>query len=279
MWDFVQVVAVVTRVMESGFGNLGASAVGSFGRCLAPRKSVFLRHGRRPSGIFGSWVPCELRLCGSSSRKTMTPTIRQGGLVIWGCDLEIKGPRLLELINFQGLGPRWVSVGLADRLGLGNEAKRKGLGSTLDKEAGPMVYLMELGPVGLRLQGGLESGLQSFGRELTLELGIQCFDKGFEEFWGWALGGWGYKAWEKTNCGKRKVPGSLVRQPPTLHEHILKEFGNSLLAERNLSDLGLFWHGRLGATTLVSLDLDSYGPCRSARWLGSCVSELGYCLV
>ncbi|CAL2267157.1 unnamed protein product [Prunus armeniaca] len=29
MWDFVQVVAVVTLVMESGFGNLGALAVGA----------------------------------------------------------------------------------------------------------------------------------------------------------------------------------------------------------------------------------------------------------
>ncbi|CAL8117881.1 unnamed protein product [Prunus armeniaca] len=47
MWDFVQVAVVMTRVLKIRFGNLGASAVGSFGKCLAPRKSVFLLHGRR----------------------------------------------------------------------------------------------------------------------------------------------------------------------------------------------------------------------------------------
>ncbi|CAL2225273.1 unnamed protein product [Prunus armeniaca] len=47
MWDFVQVAVVVTRVLDIRFGSLRASAVGSFGRCLAPWKSVFLRHERR----------------------------------------------------------------------------------------------------------------------------------------------------------------------------------------------------------------------------------------
>ncbi|CAL8120403.1 unnamed protein product [Prunus armeniaca] len=47
MWDFVQVAVVVTRVLEIRFDNLRASAVGSFSRCLAPWKSVFLRQGRR----------------------------------------------------------------------------------------------------------------------------------------------------------------------------------------------------------------------------------------
>ncbi|CAL8178306.1 unnamed protein product [Prunus armeniaca] len=47
MWDFVQVTVVVTRVLEIRFGSLRASAVGGFGRCLAPWKSVFLRRGRR----------------------------------------------------------------------------------------------------------------------------------------------------------------------------------------------------------------------------------------
>ncbi|BBN68316.1 Disease resistance protein TIR-NBS-LRR class family, partial [Prunus dulcis] len=41
MWDFVQVVVVATRVLEIRFGSW------SFGRCLAPRKCVFLRQGRR----------------------------------------------------------------------------------------------------------------------------------------------------------------------------------------------------------------------------------------
>ncbi|KAI5336086.1 hypothetical protein L3X38_026220 [Prunus dulcis] len=41
MWDFVQAVVVATRVLEISL------AFGSFGRCLAPRKCVFLRHGRR----------------------------------------------------------------------------------------------------------------------------------------------------------------------------------------------------------------------------------------
>ncbi|CAL8999063.1 unnamed protein product [Prunus brigantina] len=47
MWDFVQVAVVMTRVLEIMFRSLGASAVESFGRCLAPRKNVFLRQGRR----------------------------------------------------------------------------------------------------------------------------------------------------------------------------------------------------------------------------------------
>ncbi|CAL8174997.1 unnamed protein product [Prunus armeniaca] len=46
MWDFMQVVVVVTRVMEIRFSSLRESAVGSFGMCLAPWKSVFLRQGR-----------------------------------------------------------------------------------------------------------------------------------------------------------------------------------------------------------------------------------------
>ncbi|CAL2253924.1 unnamed protein product [Prunus armeniaca] len=47
MWDFVQVAVVVTRVIDIRFGSLRALAVRSFGRCLTPWKSVFLRHGRR----------------------------------------------------------------------------------------------------------------------------------------------------------------------------------------------------------------------------------------
>ncbi|CAL8162163.1 unnamed protein product [Prunus armeniaca] len=47
MWDFVQVVVVMTCVMEIRFSSLRESAVGSFDRCLAPWKRVFLRQGRR----------------------------------------------------------------------------------------------------------------------------------------------------------------------------------------------------------------------------------------
>ncbi|CAL2278083.1 unnamed protein product [Prunus armeniaca] len=47
MWDFVQIAVVVTRVLKIRFGSLGSSAVESFSRCLAPRKSIFLRQGRR----------------------------------------------------------------------------------------------------------------------------------------------------------------------------------------------------------------------------------------
>ncbi|CAL2257838.1 unnamed protein product [Prunus armeniaca] len=47
IWDLVQVAVMVTRVMEIRFSSLRESAVGSFGRCLAPWKSVFLRQGRR----------------------------------------------------------------------------------------------------------------------------------------------------------------------------------------------------------------------------------------
>ncbi|CAL8117154.1 unnamed protein product [Prunus armeniaca] len=53
MWNFVQVAVVVARVLEIRFGSLRASAVGRFGRCLAPWKSVFLRQGRR-RGCFGA---------------------------------------------------------------------------------------------------------------------------------------------------------------------------------------------------------------------------------
>ncbi|CAB4268987.1 unnamed protein product [Prunus armeniaca] len=101
----------------------------------------------------------------------------------WG----LAAPSAKGLGHGFGLSLSWASpivgkgYGAEPKMGLGNEAKWKGLGSTLGNEAGPMVYLMELGPMGLRLQGGLESGLQSFGRELPLELGIQCFGKGFEE--------------------------------------------------------------------------------------------------
>ncbi|CAL9019041.1 unnamed protein product, partial [Prunus brigantina] len=45
MWDFVQVAVVVTRVLEIRFDSLRASAIGSFGKCLAPLKSVFLLFG------------------------------------------------------------------------------------------------------------------------------------------------------------------------------------------------------------------------------------------
>ncbi|CAL2239093.1 unnamed protein product [Prunus armeniaca] len=51
MWNFVQVAVVVARVLEIRFGSLRASAVGRFGRCLAPWKSVFLRQGRRGGGV------------------------------------------------------------------------------------------------------------------------------------------------------------------------------------------------------------------------------------
>ncbi|CAL8175009.1 unnamed protein product [Prunus armeniaca] len=152
MWDFVQVVVVVTRVMEIRFNSLRELAVGSFGRCLAPWKSVFLRHGRRRFGAicFEAGYARLIMVCSSTPSLQSRSNFWVGNLLDFcvivtehsrfnGSRKAFPSPPSWQVRRSPGLGSMELSIGR----GRGLEAlAREPWGAKFEKQgARPMEYI------------------------------------------------------------------------------------------------------------------------------------------